>query len=160
MEAKVATLKSQVHKTNSAELTKKIALMLVYSKVWIVEFTTAQSDGNDIENSLSDWRDSLLRDRKNTISLRRIGSNEDINIAIPFFGPHNNEVEIYISSENIESDEFDYAVHTIQGCIAFLLDSKNEKKATKIIEAANISTQLTIRYTQQWRNLMDSKYKD
>ena len=136
MELHVATLKSRVHKTNSAELTKKIALMLVYSKEWIVEFTTAQNDGNDIENSLSDWRDALLRDRKNTISIRRIGSNEDINIAIPFFDPHDHEVEIYIQSDNIKSDEFDYAVRTIKGCIAFLLDSKNEKKAAKIIEGA------------------------
>jgi len=136
MESKAETLKIQVSHSSSAELTEKIALMLVYSKEWIVEFTTATSDGRDMENSLSDWRDSLLRDRKNSISIKRTGSSQDIKITILFFGPLDSTAEISISSDSIESNEFDYAVRSIKGCIAFLLEDKNKKTVSEIIEKA------------------------
>jgi len=149
MEHQIATLKVQISDTNSAELTEKIALLLVYSKEWFVEFTTAESEGRDLENSLSDWKDSLLRDRRNSISIRRTDSSEEISIAIPFFDKPDTSIDIEIRSENAELDEFNYAIHTIKSCIAFLSDKKNKKVVSKIIEEAR---------KEYWRSVDDSMF--
>ncbi|HRQ23034.1 MAG TPA: restriction endonuclease [Anaerolineales bacterium] len=149
MKYQIATIEVQISNTNPVELTEKIALLLVYSKEWLVEFATYKNEGRDLENSLPDWRDALLKDQRNSISIRQADSSEEINIAIPIFDEHNASINIEIKSENAKPDKFNYAVNTVKGCIAFLSDIKNEESISRIIEEARI---------EYWRSIDDSMF--
>ncbi len=114
MKPKTKTFKIRVFRSDSKEFLQRIASLLIYSKEWTVEKT----------------------DFEKYILIKRTNLSDVINVTISTFGSQDETAEICISSENIESIEFDYAVSTFTSCAVFLLDDKNKQIIEEIVEKA------------------------
>lgn len=119
MDFKIKKIKIPIINSESpCQLLMYVTSLLLYSKEWVVEKT-------DIADS---------------ISVKQTGSKDFIDIDFKLSDPPDNTIEVGISSDKVKADEFDYAVQTIKGFIAFLLDQQNEE--TKKIILDKFSTEV------------------
>lgn len=113
MEIRPAIIKMPVSRSDTQELLlKQIMSLLIYSKEWIIE-------------------NKALEDA--SFSIKRTGSTNFIDIDIQNFGPLDKIAEISISSKNAESDELNYAIQTMKGCVSFLIQKENQQAMEKIV---------------------------